>query len=401
MHLWSQLPSSLRIQSALKRVADANSARYRTTDLMTEVMADQALTDFLPRLGYGLKPQFYQSWQTKGPSQWWEVEQYPYLSLRTQIQRDLPDAAERTMLDDGRLHERITTEKALALWTAKRNTYRTSTKPIAEGGAPYYLAAALGAMPGPMWQETSDGTAIERTLPNWPFRYAPSAQPLPLQLQSLLCVDLISWVVLPANTIDNPSPVAEIVHISGVGSHTKLRNFSNAFHNNKREIFRLPQDNHMGSATDHLPARRLDGGGNYDLYVAGPLEKSGRVHQVLNHYSVNHPRVGKPFLYLTGLDGLPYWPWFLQQMEIASPFPVDPAWAEQVWSEGLKHTCIIELPSRGVRGFWVRSDDPTWDRIISKCAGGTGDEVAESVGTVETTLISADSDDDTNDDAEA
>lgn len=402
MHrMWSQLELGPTIAGALKRIARAQENRYRTMDDMIVVMADTSLGEFLPHLGFTRKPQYYRSGMPQGPTDWWEAEHFPYVVLRTEILRAIKTIVDREVVEGGRVHEQISADRVAALWTSVHNSRGSSLKPIKEADVPYYIAYAIAMMPGPAWAVTPDGSAIERILPNWPFRFAPTDHTLTLQLQSLLCIDLISWAMLPPNTIDNPSPVAEIVHISAVGSHTKLRNFTNAVHNNKREIFRLPQDRNGASSIEHVHGRRLDGPGNYNVYYDGPLATSGQTHLVIDHYSVNTPRVGKPFLFLTGLDGLPYWPLFLQLMDIASPFPIEPSWVETVWAEGLSKKCIIELPARGLRAFWVRSDDPNWDGIISTCAGGGDQVVVETFGTIETTLVDGEAgEDDSDDEAE-
>jgi hypothetical protein len=285
-------------------------------------------------------------------------------------------------LDDGSVRQRISSEAAETLWNDECTRYANARDRVEPERGPYYVAAIVATLAGPTWTLASDRTTLERRLPAQPFRYAPSAMPLPLQLKNGLLLDVLCWSVLPPETYDNPGPVAEIVYLSPVGAQKKLKAAWATLMDKKREVLRLPDDKHgRAYALEYVAARRVEG---KCMYVSHwndtPLPESGLAHLVIQHFSIHRPRTALPFLHVTGMDGIPDLKHFFIQMDIASPYPLQPAWATALWERGLALKLIIPLPSRGCTGFWVRTDDPRWAQIVAHCAGGSGDVRIETIG---------------------
>ena len=383
MHIWSHLPHGHAFAQLVKRATDAAAQRYSDTTPMRVVLEDPRAAELLPRFGFTLVDQRWPAWRSSEPAQFWERAHWPYGALWANLKGRLPKLIESQGREDGTVRQSIATTAAEALWDEECTRYARAPEPVAPASGPDYLAATVGALPGPAWTLTADGTAIERHLPAQPFRYAPSATPLPLQLKNGLLLDLLCWAVLPPDTRDNPGPVAEIVYLSPVGGQKKLKAAWASLMDHKREILRLPDDHHGHTATlDYIAARRVDGKGMYTAHWNDePLPESGLAHLVIQHVSVHRPRTGQPFLHVTGMEGLPDLPHFFLQLDIASPYPLQPAWATTLWEEGRAHDLIVRLPSRGCTGFWVRTDDPMWAQIVAQCAGGTGEVQIETVGT--------------------
>ena len=396
---WAKLDQGKVYADAVKRASGAFTTRNTHPDRMRNVLEDPSLGLILPHFGFEMqyvdvKPA--DRWIYKGPSQFWQRAYWPFISLWTGITNGLPGLIEHEGQEDGSIVERISTAKVEQLWRQQKESCdQGSRKSIPDAERDFYLAAILSELPGPRFLPNETGDAVVRHLPAHPYRYH-IGPPQAVQLKNGLLFDVTCWVTLPPGTVDNPNGIAEIVFLSCVGSFRKLRAATAAFQDAKREIWRLVDDRDRNvSKHEHIAARRCEGKQLYKTYYPDEPLPCGLTHLIIQHYSVLQPRVGMPFLHVTGVEGVPDLRLFIDQFEIASPYPINQDWAPMLWAQGLKRNCIVRLPSRGCQGYWIRTDDPQWEKIISQCAGGDGKHISiEIVGTTSAAIIVGDRDDD-------
>jgi hypothetical protein len=253
-----------------------------------------------------------------------------------------------------------------------------------EDALPLHIAAALASLPGVSWTIADEGARLVRTLPAWPARLPATEQPLKVELKNGLLADVLCWSALPAETYDNPGPLAEIVFLSLIGPQKKLKAVWAAMMDNKRDLIKLPFQERRyygGHDLKYLGARRLEGKGRYrTFWNSEPLPESGMAHVVIECAQATRPEVGKPFPHIVGADGTPNLGQFFQQLDMALRLPLDPTWAAMLWGEALKADkaaqrpqLIIKLPAHGCQVYWVRADqDAQWAKIVARCAGATG-----------------------------
>ena len=223
--IWSRLQDGPGLAQADERARSANEYRPET---IPPVVDDPASADMLPQLGYHLDATGYPGWAT-GPrrSHTWKRHHTTscfVLQLHTKLAAQITSEG----LEDGTVRQRLRTEDALAAWHRHRAAL-FGTAPAAgrtpglpeEQHLPAHLAFALRHIPGAGWTVLADG--LERVLPPWPLRYAPTPQPLKLELKTRLLVDCIGWAYLPADSPDNEGSMHELVYLSGVGPQKKLK----------------------------------------------------------------------------------------------------------------------------------------------------------------------------------
>lgn len=401
---WSQLDQGKVYADAVKRASDAFAYRSTRSALMKQVLEDQSLGLILPHFGFQMRHvnvSKAERWTYKGLPQFWQRDHWPFVSLWTGITNGLPHLIEHEGQEDGSVMQRISTAKVEQLWSQQKKTCEQgSRRSIPDAERDFYLAAILSELPGPGFRLDETGTAVARHLPAHPYRYH-IAPPQAVQLKNGLVFDVTSWITLPPETIANPNSIAEIVFLSCVGPFRKLRAAAAAFQDAKREIWRLVDDrDHNASKHEHIAARRCEGKQLYKTYYPDEPLPCGLTHMIMQHYSVLQPRVGMPFLHVTGFEGVPDLRLFIDQFEIASPYPINRDWAPTLWAQGLKRKCIVSLPSRGCKGYWIHTDDPNWEKIISQCAGGDGKQVSvDIVGTTSAAIIVGEGDGGDDEDA--
>ncbi len=222
---WSRLADGPLLAQVDERARNANEYRPET---IPPVVDDPASAILLPQLGYRLEATSYPGWAT-GPrrSHTWKRHHTTscfVLQLHTKLAAQITSEG----LEDGTVRQRLRTEDALAAWHRHRAAL-FGTAPAAgrtpglpeEQHLPAHLAVAMEQIPGAGWTVIADG--LERVLPPWPLRYAPTPQPLKLELKTKLLVDCVGWAYLPANSPDNEGNVHELVYLSGVGPQKKLK----------------------------------------------------------------------------------------------------------------------------------------------------------------------------------
>jgi hypothetical protein len=379
---WSRLADGPRLLRADERARNANEYRPET---IPPVVDDPTSADLLPPLGYRLEATSYPGWAT-GPrrAHTWKrphVAGCFLLQLPTQLAAQITSEG----LADGTVRQRLRTEDAVAAWHRHRAALcgpapaasPTATLPE-EGHLPAHLAFALAQIPGAGWTVAADG--LERVLPPWPLRYAPTLQPLKLELKTRLLVDCVGWAYLPANSPDNEGNVHELVYLSSVGPQKKLKAAWATLMDKKRDTIKVPLPGAAGRF-DLINTRRMEGAKVYSTFWNDdPLPESGLAHLVIQHTSLLNPRTGRPFLHLVGADGTPQLTRFAWQLDQASTLPIKPAWAERLWHDGLAAGSIVKLPSYGCQAYWVRPDDAAWAELVAGCAGATGPASIETFG---------------------
>lgn len=328
-----------------------------------------------------------------GSYELWRIPS-PFLQFWNNFTRTVAAASESVAQPDGTIVQHLTAETVRQVWTNERDTtfnasYHQEIMP-SEEALPLHVAAALAALPGTAWSVADDGTHLVRHLPAWPARLPATVQPLSIQLKNKLLADALCWAALPAESYDNPGPLAEIVLLSLIGPQKKLKAVWAALMDSKREQITLPfQDPHdPWGNTKYREARRLEGKGRYcTFWNREPLPESGMAHILMECAQASRPEVGRPFPHIVGADGTPDLPRFFQQLDAALRLPLAPAWTQTLWTEALltdkalqRPRLIIKLPSHGCQAYWVRTDqDAEWAKTVARCAGARGPQA----GTIE------------------
>ncbi len=380
---WSRLADGPLLAQADERARSANEYRPET---IPPVVDDPASADLLPQLGYHLEATSYPGWAT-GPrrSHTWK-RHHTTSCFVLQLHAKLAAQITSEGLEDGTVRQRLRTENALAAWHRHRAAL-FGTAPAAsrtpglpeEQHLPAHLAFALQQIPGAGWTVIADG--LERVLPPWPLRYAPTPQPLKLELKTKLLVDCIGWAYLPADSPDNEGSIHELVYLSGVGPQKKLKAAWATLMDKKRDTIKVPTPGTYAGRFDLINTRRIEGSKIYETHWNDePLPESGLAHLVIQHRSLLQPRTGQPFLHLVGADGTPHLTQFAWQLDQAATLPIKPAWAERLWHAGLSAGVIVRLPSYGCQAYWVRPDDVAWSELVARCAGATGPVSIETFG---------------------
>ncbi len=381
--VWSRLADGPLLVQADERARNANEYRPET---IPPVVDDPASAIVLPQLGYRLEATSYPGWAT-GPrrSHTWK-RPHAVGSFLLQLHARLEGKITSEGLEDGTVRQRLRTEDAVAAWHRHRAALfgpapaASPTTPIPEEEhLPAHLAFALRQIPGAGWTVMADG--LERVLPPWPLRYAPTPQPLKLELKTKLLVDCVGWAYLPANSPDNEGNIHELVYLSGVGPQKKLKAAWATLMDKKRDTIKVPLPGSYAGRFDLINTRRMEGSKIYETHWNDdPLPESGLAHLVIQHRSLLQPRTGQPFLHLVGADGTPHLSQFAWQLDQASTLPIKPAWAERLWHDGLDAGIIVTLPSYGCQAYWVRPDEAAWSELVARCAGATGPVSVETFG---------------------
>ena len=380
---WSRLADGPLLVQADERACNANEYRPET---IPPVVDDPASAILLPQLGYRLETTSYPGWAT-GPrrAHTWKRNHTAscfLLQLHTKLAAQITSEG----VEDGTVRQRLQTEDAVAAWRRHRAAL-FGTAPAASPAAaipeechlPAHLAFALRQIPGADWTVTADG--LERVLPPWPLRYAPTPQPLKLELKTRLLVDCIGWAYVPANSPDNAGSIHELVYLSGVGPQKKLKAAWATLMDKKRDTIKVPLPGSYAGRFDLINTRRMEGSKIYETHWNDePLPESGLAHVVIQHRSLLQPRTGQPFLHLVGADGTPHLTQFAWQLDQASTLPIKPAWADRLWHDGLSAGSIVTLPSYGCQAYWVRPDEAAWSELVARCAGATGAIGIETFG---------------------
>jgi hypothetical protein len=379
---WSRLHDGPMLSKADERARSANEHRPES---IPAVVDDAASAEVLPPLGYRLEPTVYPAW-TAGPRRphTWK-RSYTFSAFLLRLQTQLAARITSEGRDDGTVRQSLSTEQAVEAWRAQRAAYfsATSTKGSPalqpdECDLPAHLAFAMQQIPGDGWSVTPRG--LERILAPWPLRYAPTLQPLKLELKTGLLADCIGWAYLPAASQDNDGPVHELVYLSGVGPQKKLKAAWATLMDKKRDMIKVPSAVNA-VRFDMINTRRIEGTKVYDTFWNDePLPESGMAHLVIQHRSLLAPRTNQPFLHLVGADGTPHLSLFAWQLDRASTLPIKPAWAEQLWQGGIDAGAILRLPSYGCQAYWVRPNEDTWSELVARCAGATGSVSIETFG---------------------
>jgi hypothetical protein len=399
--LFTHLPDGSVLLSLLERCNAASGQAYTNPTPAQELAADAQAAAILPLFGakrerQSLPAHLSRTTTSASSYELWRI-QYPFPQFWNGFTHDLARAVESVAQPDGTIVQQLTAETARQAWTAKRDatfnaTYHQEIMP-SEEALPLHIAAALAALPGTTWTAAEDGARLVRQLPAWPARLPATTQPLKIELKNGLLADTLCWAALPAESYDNPGPLAEIVCLSLIGPQKKLKAVWAAMMDNKREQIKLPfqQRTYYGEETKYLGARRLEGKGRYrTFWNREPLPESGMAHVVIDCVQASRPEAGRPFPHIVGADGTPDLPRFFQQLDMALRLPLDPAWAHTLWNDALhadkaaQHPqLIIKLPSHGCQAYWVRTDqDAQWAKIVARCAGASGPQAGaiEAVG---------------------
>jgi len=369
------------LTSADERARFASEYRPET---IPPVVDDPSSATVLLVLGYRLEATSYPSWAT-GPrrSHTWK-RHYAANAFILQLPTRLASEIASEGPEDGTVRQCLRTEDAVAAWHTHRTALFSAAPASAtvtvpdEGHLPAHLAFALHQIPGCGWTETADG--LERILPPWPLRYAPTPQPLRLELKTGLLADCVGWAYLPANSPHNEGAIHELVYLSGVGPQKKLKAAWATLMDRKRDTIKVPLPVSAGRL-DLISTRRIEGSKVYDTHWNDePLAESGMAHLVIQHRSLLNPRTGQPFLHLVGADGTPHLSQFAWQLDQASTLPVKPCWAARLWDDGLSAGVIVRLPSYGCQAYWVCPDEAVWSELVARCAGATGAVSIETFG---------------------
>lgn len=399
--VWSRLQDGPMLAKADERARGANEYRPET---IPPVVDDPTSADVLPQLGYRLEPTSYPGWAS-GPrrSHTWK-RHHTITAFVLQLHTKLMTHITSEGLDDGTVRQRLPTEDAVAAWHAQRAALfgaasaASSTYTIPEEHhLPAHLAFALAQIPGSGWMVTAEG--LERVLPPWPLRYAPTSQPLKLELKTGLLADCLGWAYLPANSPENEGTMHELVYLSGVGPQKKLKAAWATLMDKKRDTIKVPTAGAAGRV-DLINTRRLEGTKVYETFWNDdPLAESGLAHLVIQHRSLLNPRTGQPFLHLVGADGTPHLSQFVWQLDQASTLPIKPSWAARLWDNGLAADVIMRLPSYGCQAYWIRPDEVAWSEMVARCAGAAGPVSIETFGvdadtTPAVAMVVSESDDD-------
>jgi hypothetical protein len=386
--LFARLTDGPALLGLIERCSTASSQIYYDPKPAQALAADPEAAQVLPL--FGCKRECQQTPAHLGRATTYELwrMQHPFSQFWTAFTDDMAKAIVAEAQADGTLIQHLPADTVRQVWDAKRATvfnptYHLEIMPT-EDALPLHLAAALASLPGTPWMVTGDGTRLVRTLPAWPARLPATVQPFKVELKNGLLADVVCWSALPAESYDNPGPLAEIVFLSLIGPQKKLKAVWAALMDNKRELLKLPfqeRRSYGGYDLKYLGARRLEGKGRYrTFWNSEPLSESGMAHVIIECTQATRPEVGRPFPHIVGADGTPDLHRFFQQLDMALRLPLDPSWAQTLWDEALKADkaaqrpqLIITLPSHGCLVYWVRADqDAQWAKIVARCAGATG-----------------------------
>ncbi len=379
MDLWEKLTDGSLLVSLDARAQSISECMPET---IPPLMDDPLCTMVLPHLCYRLQPPGYPAWAS-GPrvSLMWKRSCETGVFLH-QLHRRLADQFVSEGLPDGRVRQLLATDAARRVWHAERMRCCSATsaddRPD-ERDMPWHLAYAVAQLPGGGWSVTAEG--LERVLPAHPLRVAPTSHPPNLELKSGLLAACVGWAYLPAGAPGSEErPVHELVYLSCVGPHAKLKAAWAALMDHKRDVIKVPEPDRRGFP-DYLRTRRIEGKGVYrSWWNDTPLPESGLAHLSIEHASRLGPRTAQPFLHLVGADGTPFLPQFLWQLDRASTLPLKPTWAAQLWTAGLDRQVIVRLPSYGCTAYWVLPDEAVWADIVAACAGATGPATIATFG---------------------
>jgi hypothetical protein len=399
--LFSRLTDGAALFGLFERCTAASGQAYTNPAPAQELAADAQAAEILPLFGAKRERQFLPAHLSRTTSsgssyELWRI-QYPFPQFWNGFAHDLARAVESVAQPDGTVVQHLAAETVRQVWMGKRNTtfnatYHREVMP-SEDAIPLHVAAALASLPGAPWSATEEGARLVRQLPAWPARLPTTLQPLKIELKNGLLADTLCWAALPAESYDNPGPLAEIVCLSLIGPQKKLKAVWAAMMDNKREQIKLPfqQRTPYGEETKYLGARRLEGRGRYrTFWNREPLPESGMAHVVIDCVQACRPDAGRSFPHIVGADGTPDLPRFFQQLDMALRLPLDPAWSQTLWDEALqadkaaqRPPLIVKLPSHGCQAYWVRTDqDAQWAKIVARCAGASGPHAGaiEAVG---------------------
>ena len=391
--IFSRLSDGEAIHTLHARAHKAAENVSETSDPMKVVLADPTADSILPALGFRLLPYYYGygAKVERLPATW--QRPYTYVRFLSNFLRDIHTALLSSVGNvnpDGSITQMLSAE-TLTAWWKKRclYDYGSSTDVPDLNHLPIHLAVCLTALGGDSWHIHDDGESLIRTLPNHPLRnHMRDGKPMITELPSKASVDMVCWAALPA-TLTPSGQFPEVVYFSAVGGHKKLTALWATFMDSKRALVKLPTREwnplvalgyRIGDMPLYTAARRVEGKGQYrQHWNDAPLETSGLGHLVVEHSTVHRPKVGQPFLHITGEDGIPDLDHFFNQLDIASPLPVRHEWAARLWNEGIKAGLIIKIPASGCAGYWVLAGERTrWGKIVSFCVG-----VPDADGTIE------------------
>lgn len=394
--MFARLTDGPALLSLIERCNAASSQAYYDPKPAQALAADPTAAAILPL--FGCKREQQQTPAHMGRTTTYELwrVQHPFPQFWTAFKNDLAKAIVSEAQPNGTLAQHLTADAVRHVWESKRNTLFNAAYPKEitppEEALPLHVAVTLATFPSTPWTLTDDGTRLVRMLPAWPARLPATTQPLKLELKNGLLADVVCWSALPAESYDNPGPLAEIVFLSLIGSQKKLKAVWAAMMDNKRDLIKLPfleRRYYGGDDLKYLGARRLEGKGRYrTFWNSEPLPESGMAHIVIECAQATRPQVGKPFPHIVGADGTPNLARFFQQLDMALRLPLDPTWAQTLWDEALKADkaaqrpqLIVRLPAHGCQAYWVRADqDAQWAKIVARCAGATGSQA----GSIET-----------------
>jgi hypothetical protein len=376
MQLLAHLPHGAFMHACVCIAASFKPTLATTHDKLATLDHPDVAT-FLPHFGFQYEETYRSSYYPPScPSHFWFRRDPTHAAMWEQLST-LAAFIQHERCANGTLLQRLDRD-AIEQWWAEAKaavrqvtqySYRASNPDTLEQSS--YVAVALAACTGPAWTIVDHGSAVERLLPAWPFRYAP-ADPLPLSFHTGMWTDLLCYAALPPEIAGTAATIHHLVYLSLVGPQKKLKAAWAVLMDGRANVIKLPDDNHGRSATlDHIDAKRTPGKGDYCSYWNDePLPQSGMAHLVIHHRSENDPRPCEPFLHVAGLDGLPDLEHFAFQMDRACPYPIRSHWVDQLWEQGQAHQVIRRLPARGITAYWVDAASDTWASIVAHCANG-------------------------------
>lgn len=229
--LFARLTDGPALLSLLERCNSASSQAYTNPAPAQELAADAQAAAILPLFGakrerQSLPAHLSRTTTSAGSYELWRI-QYPFPQFWNGFTHDLAHAVESVAQPDGTVVQQLAADTVRQVWASKRETtfnaaYHQEIMP-SEAALPLHVAATLAALPGTAWSIADDGAHLVRQLPAWPARLPATAQPLKVELKNGLLADVVCWAALPAESYDNPGPLAEIVFLSLVGPQKKLK----------------------------------------------------------------------------------------------------------------------------------------------------------------------------------
>ena len=197
-----------------------------------------------------------------------------------------------------------------------------------------------------------------------------------LDLPSKETVPVVAWCVVPPHLLPTGSDIPTIGALTVVGSSAKCAAAWASILDGSRHAITLPQQPFVPfMALGEQPsyhmigkqvAHKAAGTQQYrTLRNEQPLPSSRLATTTILHRSVLTPQAGEDCLHLTGMDGLPNHALLWAQLERACPLPLQPHWLDDLWHLGRTHGLIVQLPSWGCTGYWLKTSAiADWARII-------------------------------------